>query len=116
MPGCFGSSKEDRAMQAELNAHLKNQFKDDAREHRIEARARDKFMALPDFYTPARERNRFTNMDDAIGSLKQEELICVARAIRDGDNKLAGEILAASLMRVFVSEAEDEITDKEWSE
>jgi len=83
----------------------------DASNKRIEALARDKFMALPDFYTKPYDKYRYTNMDDAVGSVKQEEWICIARAIRDGDNKLAGDILSASLMRVLVAEAENEVDD-----
>lgn len=111
MAGCFGNHPEDRAMQAELDAHLRNQIKDDAYNKRVEDLAKDKFMALPDFYTPRNMKYRYTNMDDAIGSIKQEEFIAIARAIRDGDNKLAGDLLSASLMRICVSEAEDDMED-----
>ena len=80
---------------------------------RIVALARDKFRALPDFYSKPSDKYRYTNMDDAVGSVKQEEWICIARAIRDGDNKLAGDILSASLMNVCVKDATNEIEESE---
>ena len=82
---------------------------DDSRDKRIEESAYDKFTALPDFWTKKTDSFQYTNMDDAIGSVKQEELICIARAIRDGDNKLAGDILAAALMRICVEKATDDL-------
>lgn len=122
MTGCFGNHPEDKAMSNELHSHLKQRYKgtylegDDAREQRIEDRARDMFLALPDFYTRRDDQHKFTNMDDCIGYLKQEELISIARALRDGDNKLAGDLLASALMRICINNAEDEISDEEFKD
>lgn len=113
MSGCFGNHLEDRARQAELNRYLNRATKDDAREKRIEDLAKDKFMALPDLYRSTDGIKRYTNIDDASGSIKQEEWVSIARALRDGDNKLAGDILAASLMRVCVDQAQDVIDEEE---
>lgn len=116
MSGCYGNHLEDRAMQSELNRYLNKTTKDDSREKRIEELAKDKFMALPDLYRSTDGIKRYTNIDDASGSIKQEEWVSIARAIRDSDNKLAGDILAASLMRVCVRNAENEIDETDWED
>ena len=112
MAGCFGNNPEDRARQRELNNYLDAADRLDNAE-RITELALDKFNALPSFYSPKGERYRYTNMDDAMGSLKQEELIALARLLRDGEHLQAGKLLEASLMRVLVAEAEEEIEDEE---
>jgi len=41
-------------------------------------------------------------------------LIALARLLRDGEHLQAGKLLEASLMRVLVAEAEEEIEDEEY--
>ena len=112
MAGCFGNNPEDRARQRELNNYLDAADRPDNNE-RIKELARDKFNSLPSFYSPKGEKYRYTFMDDAMDSLKQEELIAIARLLRDGEHLQAGKLLEASLMRVLVAEAEEEIEDEE---
>jgi len=113
MAGCFGNNPEDRARQRELNNYLDAADRLDNAE-RITELALDKFNALPSFYSPKGERYRYTNMDDAMGSLKQEELIALARLLRDGNYMQAGKLLEASLMRILTAEAEEEIEDEQY--
>ena len=112
MTGCFGNNPEDRARERELNNYLDAADRLDNAE-RITELALDKFNALPSFYSPKGEKYRYTFMDDAMDSLKQEELIAIARLLRDGEHLQAGKLLEASLMRVLVAEAEEEIEDEE---
>ena len=114
MAGCFGNNPEDRARERELNNYLDAAARLDNDDERIKELARDKFNALPNFYSPKDEKYRYTFMDDAMGSLKQEELIALARLLRDGEHLQAGKLLEASLMRVLVAEAEEEIEDEEY--
>ena len=113
--GIYGNNPEDQARQRELNKHLDSTYRlnDDDDDERIKELARDKFNSLPNFYSPAKDRYRYTYMDDAMGSLKQEELIALARLLRDGEHLQAGKLLEASLMRILTAEAEEEIEDEE---
>lgn len=83
------------------------------RDEAIKQRTKDKFMALPDFYKSSDGIKRYTNVDDAIGSVSQEDLIAIARALRDGIMETAGERLKAALMRVLERQAEDEIDEED---
>ena len=114
--GIYGNNPEDQARQRELNKHLDSTYRlnDDDDDERIKELARDKFNALPSFYSPKGERYRYTYMDDAMGSLKQEELIALARLLRDGEHLQAGNLLKASLMRILTAEAEEEIKDEQY--
>ena len=114
MAGCFGNNPEDRARERELNNYLDAAARLDNDDERIKELARDKFNALPNFYSPKDEKYRYTNMDDAMGSLKQEELIALARLLRDGEHLQAGNLLKASLMRILTAEAEEEIKDEQY--
>ena len=111
--GIYGNNPEDRAREHELDVYLDKTYAQDATAARITELALDKFNSLPNFYSPKGERYRYTNMDDAMDSLKQEELIALARLLRDGEHLQAGKLLEASLMRVLVAEAEEEIEDEE---
>ena len=114
--GIYGNNPEDKARQCEPDTYLDSAYRqdnDDERDERIKELARDKFNALPNFYSPVNDKYRYTNMDDAMGSLKQEELIALARLLRDGNYMQAGKLLEASLMRVLTAEAEEEIEDEE---
>ena len=78
----------------------------------LDSRAKDKFQALPDFYTCVDSIHRYTNMDDAIQSLTQPQYIAIARALRDGKHEEAGKLLADALMQVCRKNAEWEIEDE----
>jgi len=115
--GIYGNNPEDKARQCELDTYLDSAYRqdnDDERDERIKELARDKFNALPNFYSPKDERYRYTYMDDAMGSLKQEDLIALARLLRDGNHMQAGKLLEASLMRILTAEAEEEIEDEQY--
>ena len=115
--GIYGNNPEDKARQCELDTYLDSAYRqdnDDERDERIKELARDKFNALPNFYSPVNDKYRYTNMDDAMGSLKQEELIALARLLRDGNYMQAGKLLEASLMRILTAEAEEEIEDEQY--
>jgi len=94
-----------------LNRYLDASDNVDSKNSQIQELARDKFMALPNFYTKSTDRYQYTNMDDAMGSLRQEELIAIARLIRDDKYKEAGIALKDALMRVLTDEAEDELEE-----
>lgn len=114
MTGCYGNHPEDRARERELNDYLDKTYgKPEKRQQDIDDLARDKFMALPDFYTSRDGTKRWTNIDDASGSLTQGEWIAIGRALRDGDNFLAGQLLSDALIRVLTNDAENEIDDRE---
>lgn len=108
----YGNSAEDRHFANELDKHLDGYVDDTKRDVAIEERAKDKFMALPDMYTSRDGVKRYTNMEDAIGSIKQEEFVAVARALRDGDYEEAGRKLADALWRICSDEAEYEVDDE----
>jgi hypothetical protein len=113
MSGCFGNSSEDKARERELNAYLKKTYSDpERRDEAIEARVIDKFQALPDLYRSRDGVKRYTNLEDAIGSLNQNEHIQIARAIRDGKPEDAGIALTMALQRILRSEAGDEIDEE----
>ena len=112
MAGCFGNDPYDKYVERKLFAYLKESEVDEKRDEMIEQRTKDKFMALPDFYTCRDGTRRWTNIDDAAGSLKQEEWIAIARCLRDGDNLEAGNLLSLALWRVLGNEAESEIDDE----
>jgi len=114
MSGIYGNNPEDKARQHELDKYLKSAYRQDDDDERIKELARDKFNALPNFYSPKDERYRYTYMDDAMGSLKQEDLIALARLLRDGNYMHAGKLLEASLMRILTAEAEEEIKDEQY--
>ena len=107
--GIYGNNPEDRAREHELDVYLDKTYAQDATAARIKELARDKFNSLPNFYSPVNDKYRYTYMDDAIGSLKQEELIALARLLRDGEHLQAGKLLEVSLMRILTDEAEEEI-------
>lgn len=86
---------------------------DDYLDENLEDRARDKFLALPEFYSPKDAKFRYTNIDDAQGDIKQEEWIEIARALRDGDDLQAGNLLRKSLERICTNYAEEEL-ENEW--
>ena len=114
MTGIYGNNPEDKARQCELDTYLKSAYRLNDDDERIKELARDKFNSLPSFYSPVNDKHRYTYMDDAMGSLKQEELIALARLLRDGEHLQAGKLLEASLMRILTAEAEEEIKDEQY--
>lgn len=112
MAGCFGNDPYDKYVERQLFSYLKEQDADDKRDEKIEQRANDKFMALPDLYRSRDGSYRWTNMEDAQNGLKQQEWIEIARALRDGNNLLAGDLLSKSIRRVLTEESEEEIDDE----
>ena len=113
MGGCFGNHPEDKARERELNAYLDKQQKEDNRVEEIAQLAKDKFFALSDFYTCRDGVRRWTNIEDAVDSIKQAEWIDIARALRDGDMWVVGDLLRKAIDRVVIQQAEDEIDERE---
>lgn len=113
MAGIFGNHPEDKARERELNAYLDKQQKEDNRIEEIAQLAKDNFFALPNFYRSRDGSVRWTNMEDAVDSIKQEEWIGIARALREGDMRIVGDLLRKAIDRVLIQQAENGIDERE---
>lgn len=85
---------------------------DDYLDANLENRTRDKFMALPDFYKSTDGKERYTNIEDAADGIRQEDWIAIARALRDRECLLAGNLLDNALYRICQSQAQEELEDE----
>lgn len=85
---------------------------DDYLDDNLADRTRDKFMALPDFYKSTDGKERYTNIEDAVDGIKQEDWITIARYLRDEQYGMAGSMLADCLKEICESQAEEELEDE----
>lgn len=114
MSGCFGNSKEDRAMANELNRYLKQEEESEMRAQRIDAMADDiykaKLAALP--LTREVKMFTFTNIGDALSELDRNEnlknMIILGGSIRDGAEIDAGRMIIKLVTNQLRKEAQDE--------
>lgn len=85
---------------------------EDYRDENLHDLVNDKMLALPDFYKSSDGVARYTNMEDALSSITQDEAVSIARALRDKEFALAGGLLYSALWRICYKEAEYELMEK----
>lgn len=82
-----------------------------ARMRLVPDRANDIFYALPDTYTKPDAILQLSNMGDAVGEIRHEEWVDIARALRDDIPARAGILLMRALKRICHRLAVDEAED-----
>ena len=77
----------------------------------IQDLAEDKFNALPLLYTKPNDVYQAANIQEMVDHMSTLEWQLIARALRDKDTALAGELFDTAMRRVCLKLAQDEVED-----
>lgn len=74
--------------------------------------AEDNFNALSLIYTKPLDRNQYCYMQDYVDGVTMTEWQGIARALRDRNILMAGELLDIAMHRICLKRAEDDVSDR----
>lgn len=81
-------------------------------DNNLHDRAEEKFKQLPRFYKSSDGVRRYTNIEDAVDSIKQADWQIIANHLIAECREQAGAHLEACLMKICTSQAEEELEEE----